>query len=107
MSDWRESQAQILSAFSEVGQVKIAATVGLSEPTISGLKSPQGRAKLSVVELMARLIDVLDLKLVAKSASVLRPGERAVPAKKLAALQELAGETLQRDAVESQFGSLG
>ena len=101
MADWRDVQAQLLSAFAEVGQVKIAAAMGLAESTVSGMKTPQGNAKASLIETMARLVVLLDMRLVPESASVLRPGERAISAKKLMALETLAYESLERSAGDS------
>lgn len=102
MADWRDVQAQLLSAFAEVGQVKIAASMGLSESTVSGMKTPQGNAKSSQIETLARLVVLLDLRLVPESSSVLQPGQRAISAKKLLALETLAYESLERSAGDAQ-----
>lgn len=60
----RKNLALILTRLSSAGQARAAEACGVSESTVSKMKTPQGEQKLSDLELLARLLAFLGLKVV-------------------------------------------
>jgi predicted transcriptional regulator len=92
LSDWRTTQAQLLSALAEVSQVKVAALMGISDGTVSGFKS--SARGTSQIELTAKLIAALGLRLVPADALIQDPDE-------LQALRTLARKALDLQGVKA------